>query len=74
MALTKKQQKTLDDVEKQISTSRTSWLAAYDQAKANGSVVMEPGSTLKLLWDQLVTLREKRNDLLAQYRASGNTL
>lgn len=69
--LTKKQQAALRAAENRINQKRTQWLAAYDQAKADGSTVLLEGSTLKTLWDELEELRTKRNNLLDQYRSEG---
>lgn len=72
---TKKQEKALETVEKNLTAKRTQWLAAYDQAKAaRGSVVLEEGSTIRTIWEELLVLRAQKNDLLVQMRAEGKNI
>lgn len=70
---TNKQVKALEKAEKAVADKRSAYLSAYDKEKtATGvAVVLKEGSLLKQLWDELTALREERNRLLDEFRASG---
>lgn len=74
--LTGKERKQLHDLESSIEDKSTQWLAAYDQERAAKGVGVRVtnGTEASVLYAELVALRTKRNDLLAQLRAAGKNI
>lgn len=72
--LTTAQKTALTNLTTSISTKKSAYMTAYNAARtaaAGGAVVLTAGATVTTLWNELVALRQQRNDLLAQHRAAG---